>query len=98
MAAIASASRILTRWLTGLQTLLALLAAGYGDRIHLSHDAACFCDFMVGDPAFANENPDYLLISKRVIPALLAEGVAQAQIDKLMVDNPRRFFAGGTIQ
>ncbi|MGB8876143.1 MAG: hypothetical protein WCD11_07495 [Solirubrobacteraceae bacterium] len=81
-----------------IKTLLALLAAGYGDRIHLSHDAACFCDFMVGDPAFANENPDYLLISKRVIPALLAEGVAQAQIDKLMVDNPRRFFAGGTIQ
>lgn len=81
-----------------IKTLLALLAAGYGDRIHLSHDAACFCDFMVGDPAFANENPDYLLISKRVIPALLAEGVAQAQIDQLTVDNPRRFFAGGTIQ
>ena len=47
---------------------------------------------MVGDPAFANENPDYLLISKQVIPALLAEGVTRAQIDQLMVDNPRRFF------
>ncbi len=76
-----------------IKTLVALLAAGYGDRIHLSHDAACFCDFMVGDPTFANENPDYLLISKHVIPALLAEGVTQAQIDQLMVDNPRRFFA-----
>jgi phosphotriesterase-related protein len=77
-----------------IKTLVALLAAGYGDRIHLSHDAACFCDFMVGDPAFANEKPDYLLISKQVIPALEAEGVTQAQIDQLMVDNPRRFFAG----
>ncbi len=40
-----------------IETLLALLAEGYGDRVHLSHDAACFIDFMVGDPAFANESP-----------------------------------------
>ena len=78
-----------------IRTLIALLAAGYGDRIHLSHDAACFCDFMVGDPAFANEHPDYLLISHQVLPALLREGVTQAQIDELMVENPRRFLAGG---
>jgi phosphotriesterase-related protein len=75
-----------------IRTLLTLLAAGYGDRIHLSHDAACFCDFMVGDPAFANEHPDYLLISNQVIPVLLREGVTQAQIDQLMIENPRRFF------
>jgi phosphotriesterase-related protein len=80
-----------------IKTLLAMLAEGYGDRIHLSHDAACFCDFMVGDPAFANEKPDYLLISNQVVPALLREGVTQAQIDELMVVNPRRFFAGADI-
>jgi len=75
-----------------MRTLLALLEEGYGDRIHLSHDAACFMDFMVGDPAFADERPDYLHISTTILPALLERGVTQAQIDELMVDNPRRFF------
>ena len=40
-----------------IDTLLALLAEGYGDRIHLSHDAACFIDFMVGDPASPTRSP-----------------------------------------
>ena len=77
-----------------IETLLALLADGYGDRIHLSHDAACFMDFMVGDPAFANEKPDYLHISAKVLPVLRAAGVTEAQITELLVENPRRFFAG----
>jgi phosphotriesterase-related protein len=76
-----------------IRTLLALLAEGYGDRIHLSHDAACFYDFMVGDPAFADEKPDYLLITNQVLPALLREGVTRAQIDEMMISNPRRFLA-----
>jgi phosphotriesterase-related protein len=76
-----------------IRTLLALLEEGYGDRIHLSHDAACFYDFMVGDPNFADERPDYLHISRRVVPALLEAGIAQEQIDELLVTNARRFFA-----
>jgi phosphotriesterase-related protein len=80
-----------------INTLLALLSEGYGDRIHLSHDAACFYDFMIGDPAFADENPDYLLISNQVVPALLDAGVTHAQIDELMVANPQRFLAGEDI-
>jgi phosphotriesterase-related protein len=79
-----------------IETLLALLAEGYGDRIHLSHDAACFYDFMVGNPAFADAKPDYLLISNHVVPALLEAGTSQRQIDQMMVENPRRFFAGTT--
>ena len=46
---------------------------------------------MVGDPFFAEEHPDYLLISNEVLPAHLDAGVRQAQIDQLMVENPRRF-------
>ena len=75
-----------------IRTLLALLTEGYGDRIHLSHDAACFMDFMVGDPNFADERPDYLHISKNALPVLLEQGVTKATIDELMVANPRRFF------
>jgi phosphotriesterase-related protein len=77
-----------------IKTLLALLGEGYGDRVHLSHDAATFLDFMVGDPAFADANPDYLLISNQVLPALRQEGVTQEQIDEMMVANPRRFLTG----
>jgi len=75
-----------------IETLLALLAEGYVDRIHLSHDAACFIDFMTGDPAFANEKPDYLHISTKILPALRERGVTDEQIDGMMIENPRRFF------
>jgi phosphotriesterase-related protein len=75
-----------------IDTLLALLAEGYGDRIHLSHDAACFIDFMIGDPAFADEQPSYLHISTKILPTLHDEGVTEEQIDEMMVVNPRRFF------
>ncbi len=75
-----------------LRTLLALLGEGYGDRIHLSHDAACFMDFMVGDPAFADEQPDYLHISRVILPQLRQAGVTEKEIDELMVANPQRFF------
>jgi phosphotriesterase-related protein len=75
-----------------IATLLALLEEGYGDRV-LSHDSACFMDFFTGNPAFAAEKPTYLLISRTVLPALLAAGATQADIDQMMVDNPARFLA-----
>jgi len=75
-----------------IETLVALLAEGYGDRIHLGHDAGCFYDFMTGDPNFANEQPNYLHIWTKILPALLAAGVTQAQIDELTTTNARRFF------
>jgi len=75
-----------------VETLASLVAEGYADRVHLGHDGACFYDFMVENPLFAEERPDYLHISKDIVPALLAAGVAQAQIDEMLVDNPRRFF------
>ena len=76
-----------------IQTLVALVEAGYTDRIHLGHDAATFHDFMVGNPLFADEHPDYLHLSTRILPRLLAGGVTQQQIDEMLVENPRRFFA-----
>ena len=77
-----------------IRTLVALIGEGFADRIHLSHDAACFLDFFVGNPMFANEKPDYLLISEQVLPALLEAGVTQGQIDQMMVANPVAFFGG----
>jgi phosphotriesterase-related protein len=76
-----------------IRTLTALVEEGYADRVHLSHDAACFFDFMTGDPFFADETADYLLITNEVIPALLEAGVTADQVDQMTVDNPRRFFS-----
>ena len=38
-----------------VKTLAKLVELGYTSQIHLGHDAACFYDFMVGDPNFADE-------------------------------------------
>lgn len=76
-----------------IETLTALLAEGYGDRVHLGHDAACFYDFMVENPPFAEERPDYLHIPTRILPVLRERGVTQEQIDQMLVENPQRFFA-----
>ena len=76
-----------------VETLLALLREGYADSIHLGHDAACFMDFMAHNPPFADENPDYLHISQNVLPELLRAGIAQEQIDRMLVHNPKRFFS-----
>jgi len=76
-----------------IETLVALLAEGYVDRIHLSHDASSWYDFMQHNPPFANEKPDYLHIEREVLPKLLERGVTQAQIDEMLVENAKRFLA-----
>jgi phosphotriesterase-related protein len=76
-----------------IRTLLALLDAGYGPQLHLAHDAACFCDFMTGDPFFAGAEASYLLVTDTVVPALLAAGAGERDVETLLVENPRRFFA-----
>jgi phosphotriesterase-related protein len=76
-----------------VETLLALLGEGYAEQIVLSHDAACFYDFFVADEKFAGERPDYLLVTREILPRLLKAGVPQDQIDAMMVRTPARFLA-----
>jgi phosphotriesterase-related protein len=77
-----------------IETLAALVGEGYAGQIHLGHDAACFYDFMIGNPIFADhEVADYLHISTKILPRLLDAGVTQDQIDEMLVANPQRFFA-----
>ena len=76
-----------------VRTLAALCAEGYADRIHLGHDLGAFHDFMVGNPPFADEHGDWLHISTTIVPALLEAGVTQAQLDEMLLESPRRFFA-----
>jgi phosphotriesterase-related protein len=76
-----------------IETVLRVLEEGYVDQLHFSHDGATFHDFMVGDPAFADEHADYLHIENEILPQLRERGVSDADIDRIMVDNPRRWLA-----
>lgn len=80
-----------------IAALLALLRSGAGDRVVVSHDSV-WC--WKGNPIprelkAATEavwNPTHF--STRVVPRLKEEGATDEQIETLLVDNPRRFFAG----
>jgi phosphotriesterase-related protein len=72
-----------------------LAARGYAERMVLAHDAACYIDWF--DPALLAgwTNWHYLHITNDVLPALREHGVTDAQIDTMLVDNPRRWFEAG---
>jgi phosphotriesterase-related protein len=69
-----------------------LAARGYADRMVLSHDASCYLDWMDPTARSRATNWHYLHISNDVLPALRDRGITQAQIDTMLVDNPRRWF------
>jgi phosphotriesterase-related protein len=79
-------------------TVAALAERGYADRMVLSHDASCFIDYFgaARDAVHAAAAPNwhYEYISDDIIPALRDAGVTSAQIDQMLVDNPRRYFGG----
>lgn len=74
----------------------ALCERGYAESMVLAHDASCYIDWFepwqIGQFA---PNWHYQHLFDDVIPALRARGVSQAQLDTMLVANPRRFFAGG---
>src|SRR5690349_382434 len=82
-----------------IKTIAALATRGYADRMVLSHDASCFIDYFgaAHDEARAAAAPNWHFehITDDVIPALLASGVTQAQIDTMMIENPVRYFTKG---
>ena len=81
---------------TRVATIVALAERGYADRMVLSHDASCFIDWFVPDPNAMRDafmpNWHYEHISNDVLPMLRKRGVTDAQIDQMLVENPRRYF------
>ena len=73
-----------------------LIRRGYGDRMALAHDASCYFDWVDAPMLAMTPNWNFLHISKDVLPALREKGVTDAQIDTLLVDNPRRWFETAT--
>jgi phosphotriesterase-related protein len=76
-----------------LNSVMALLDAGYTDNILLSHDAGWY------DPAQPDGQPKpqgirgYTALFDEFIPALRVRGVDDATLHTLMVTNPARAFA-----
>lgn len=75
-----------------LEKALALIAAGHGDRLLLSHDAGWY------NPASPDGLPEdgyrgYTALAKEFIPALMQQGISAEQIRQITVRNPGRAFA-----
>ena len=77
--------------------LTEVIRRGYGDRVVVSHDSV-WC--WQGEPFPARsmdrlgELFDPTRFDREIIPMLLEAGVDPAEIEALVVDNPRRFFTG----
>ena len=72
-------------------TVLRLLSMGYAERMVLSHDAAI--DSHVTPPAWrAREAPNWHMatIPQRILPMLRDGGASEADLEQLLVANPRR--------
>jgi phosphotriesterase-related protein len=81
-------------------SLARLISAGAGDRIVVSHDSVWCWRGQPFPPAIEEAmskvwNPSHF--SLRIVPKLKQHGVTDEQIDALLIDNPRRFFAGGKL-
>ena len=80
-----------------VDALAKLISTGAGDRIVVSHDSVWCWKGQPFPPAVEQAmtqewNPSHF--SLRIVPKLKDRGVTDAQIDALLIDNPRRFFAG----
>jgi phosphotriesterase-related protein len=76
-----------------VNTVAAMCARGHADKMVLSHDAACFIDWLPEEMVpVVLPNWHYLHIHNDVIPALKDRGVTDEQLTTMLVDNPRRIF------
>jgi len=75
-----------------LNTAIALIHAGYIDRLLLSHDAGWY------NPARPDGLPDegyrgYTALTMDFLPSLLEQGISNEQVQTITVNNPARAFA-----
>ena len=77
-----------------VETVAKLCARGHANKMVLSHDAACFNDWLPErDLPAVLPNWHYLHIHNDVMPALKKRGVTDEQIRMMLVDNPRAIFS-----
>jgi phosphotriesterase-related protein len=86
-------------WETRCLTIKELIDRGYADKLLISHD---WPFLRTGHPRsevdeyYAEYNPDGILfIHRKVLPYLRDLGLDSSVLQRLLVDNPRRFFEAG---
>lgn len=78
-------------------TIATLAQQGYADRMVLAHDGSCYIDYLSGEASrqmldAAAPNWHFNHIPDDVPPALTAAGVSEADLELMLVGNPRRYF------
>jgi phosphotriesterase-related protein len=64
---------------------------GYAERMVLSQDASCYIDWV--DPGVMALLTQWRYTDiQEVLPYLREHGVTDAEIETMLVDNPRRYF------
>ncbi len=78
-----------------VNTVAELCRRGFAEKLILSHDAACYNDW-VPEEALAKAAPkwNFQHIFNDVLPALKLRGVTDARISTMLLENPRRIFEG----
>lgn len=72
-----------------IRTLAGLLAAGLGESVLVSQDICLMSEL----EAFGGVG--YAHLFRNIVPRMIEHGIAQADVEKLLVDNPGRVLTGG---
>jgi phosphotriesterase-related protein len=77
-----------------MDNLAELCRRGYADQIVLSHDDMLFLDLMPSE-LLEQMIPHYPYgyLREEMLPGLRERGVSEAQIETMLVENPRRYFS-----
>jgi len=86
---------VITPFEDRVATVAAMCDRGYAGSMVLSHDASCYIDWFPSEviPLFA-PTWNYEHLFDDVLPALRSRGVTEAQLETMLVENPRRYFGG----
>lgn len=83
----------LLRFEDRVATVAALCEQGLAERVVLAQDASCFIDwFPPGVREQLLPRWHFTHVTDDVLPALVERGVTQAQIEQMLVTNPRDYF------
>ena len=76
---------------TRVRTVAEMCARGFAGSMMLSHDAACYIDWV--EPSVRMADWHFGHINSRVLPMLLDAGVSVGEIQKMEVDAPRAWLS-----
>ena len=79
--------------------LAQLCKEGYSNQMLVGNDGCTYQTVVRLPPPLPSPSlggNDYLVFHEEIIPRLLEAGVTKAQLQEMLVDNPRRFLAGDT--